>query len=358
MPTSRPTYQQGEDPTTQNCSCARCSAMRRTPAGPPTWYPVERQDPRHFGVSSLYSDDTILQLIALSLKSTGTPYPDQGQDVGVGNRAETAMTVPNRALAPFTPMQTARAQDNYSYAPAHERAGPPNTGFPRSPTFDESIAESRRRLAGRYLNNPDAYSQGLHGPAQAARYTNLCTSGRCGKKDHIVVARSKAGRENVAEIRVCRFGPGSRGGIGKCLLLAAVPVRIYYFNLRIHVYQFVRNLYPRHPLPLALNFLEVDFTFVTLSFNNAMYQCFLSKDGLQLGATRGSPHCDHCLTFNRIRDRAAPRTPALISAGFVDSTDMTVELFISTCINSIVVYFADEGYIASMRVLPQLEDVC
>jgi hypothetical protein len=25
------------------------------------------------------------------------------------------------------------------------------------PTLDTSIAESRRRLAGRYLNNPDAY---------------------------------------------------------------------------------------------------------------------------------------------------------------------------------------------------------
>ena len=30
-------------------------------------------------------------------------------------------------------------------------------GLPRAQTLDASIAEGRRRLAGRYLNNPDAY---------------------------------------------------------------------------------------------------------------------------------------------------------------------------------------------------------
>ncbi|KAH8989581.1 hypothetical protein EDB92DRAFT_1947329 [Lactarius akahatsu] len=67
------------------------------------------------------------------------------------------MTIPNRALVPFTSMQTARAQGDYSYAPVHERAGPPNTEFPWSLTFNESITESWRCLTGRYLNNPDAY---------------------------------------------------------------------------------------------------------------------------------------------------------------------------------------------------------
>ena len=30
-------------------------------------------------------------------------------------------------------------------------------GLPRAPTLETSIAEGRRRLAGRYLSNPDAH---------------------------------------------------------------------------------------------------------------------------------------------------------------------------------------------------------
>jgi len=65
------TDQQDRNPTIQNCSCALCSAGRRTQAGPPTWYPVELQDPRYFGVSSLYDDHTTPQLIA-PLQRTST----------------------------------------------------------------------------------------------------------------------------------------------------------------------------------------------------------------------------------------------------------------------------------------------
>ncbi|KAH9012465.1 hypothetical protein EDB85DRAFT_1019980 [Lactarius pseudohatsudake] len=126
-----PTYQQGEDPTSQNCTCARCSDVQRTRAGPPTWYPVSQQDPRHFG------------------------DPAVNQDQNVDNRAETAMFVPNRAWTQFVPPQTARIQ-NY-LAPVHGSAGPTNMGLAQAPTLDTSIAESRRRLAGRYLNNPGAY---------------------------------------------------------------------------------------------------------------------------------------------------------------------------------------------------------
>ncbi|KAI9447068.1 hypothetical protein BJY52DRAFT_1420528 [Lactarius psammicola] len=129
------TNQQGENPTIQNCFCARCSAVRRTQAGPPTWYPVEQPDPRHFS-------------------NTIPPYLVQDQNVH--NRAETAAIVPNRAWAQFVPPQTASIQDNSGYAPV-QRVGPPNTGLPPDPTLDMLIAESRRRLAGRYLNNPDAY---------------------------------------------------------------------------------------------------------------------------------------------------------------------------------------------------------
>ncbi|KAH9042292.1 hypothetical protein EDB84DRAFT_1473217 [Lactarius hengduanensis] len=122
-----PTYQQGEDPTIQNCSCARCSDVQRTQAGLPTWYPnVGQQDPMDFGDPVVNQDN---------------------------NRAESAMIIPNRAWAQFMPPQTA----NSGHAAIHERAGPPNMGSAQAPTLDASIAESRRRLAGRYLNNPDAY---------------------------------------------------------------------------------------------------------------------------------------------------------------------------------------------------------
>ena len=41
------------------------------------------------------------------------------------------------------------------YAPVQERESPPNMGLARALTLDPSIAESRRRLADRYLNNPN-----------------------------------------------------------------------------------------------------------------------------------------------------------------------------------------------------------
>ena len=61
-----PVYQQGQDPIIQNCSCARCSVVQRTQAGPPAWNSIEQQDLRHLGVSILYDDDAILHLISLS----------------------------------------------------------------------------------------------------------------------------------------------------------------------------------------------------------------------------------------------------------------------------------------------------
>ena len=43
------------------------------------------------------------------------------------------------------------------YARADERAGPSNVDLIRAPMLDESITEGRRRLAGLYVNNPNAY---------------------------------------------------------------------------------------------------------------------------------------------------------------------------------------------------------
>ncbi|KAH9015744.1 hypothetical protein EDB83DRAFT_2528937 [Lactarius deliciosus] len=126
-------YQQGDDTTIQNCSCTQCSEVQRTHAAPPNWYPVGPRDPRHFNA------------------------PRVNQDQGVDNRVETALIAPGRAWTQFVPPQTARIQDNFGYAPVPERAGPLNTGSLRALTLDASIAESRRRLAGLYLNNPEGY---------------------------------------------------------------------------------------------------------------------------------------------------------------------------------------------------------
>jgi hypothetical protein len=121
------------DPAPQNCSCVWCA--RPTQAGPPNWHPTEQQDPRHFANAS-------------------NPYTNQGQPEGVNNRAESVLL--NHA-AQFAPLQNARTPDNLGFAPIQERAGPPDMRFPWAQALDTSIAESRRRLAGRYLNNPNAY---------------------------------------------------------------------------------------------------------------------------------------------------------------------------------------------------------
>src|SRR6266702_1979982 len=90
------------------------------------------------------------------------------------------------------------------------------------------------------------------------------------------------------------------------------------------------SLYPRPPTPR--NLLEGDCTFVTLMFN----QMTFLKDGPHLDATREFPPLcfydrAHRLTLNHIRDNPAQRT--LTSAGFVDSTGMTVELCVNVCNN-------------------------
>jgi hypothetical protein len=49
------------------------------------------------------------------------------------------------------------AQENFGYAPAQERAGPPNLGFAQAQPLDARIAENLKRIANQYLNNPGAY---------------------------------------------------------------------------------------------------------------------------------------------------------------------------------------------------------
>ncbi|KAI9450799.1 hypothetical protein BJY52DRAFT_1226998 [Lactarius psammicola] len=128
-----PTPGQAANATTPNCSCPWCSDVQRRP---PTWYSVEQQHPRHF-------DNAVV------------PYVNQGQ--AVDNPVETALIEPHRMREQWVDPQAVGIQDNFSYASVRERAGPSNARLLQAPTLDVSIAEGRRRLAGHYLNNPDAY---------------------------------------------------------------------------------------------------------------------------------------------------------------------------------------------------------
>ena len=135
-----PTYQEGKYPTVQNCNCAQCFAMRPTQIGPTTWYPVEQQDRRHFGVSFLITMPPHSRSLTLSPKSIGSPHLNHGQNVA--NRAETALIVPNRTPAQLVPPQTAvsakvpsrihmsdvlkQGIPDFGYASVYDRAGPSN----------------------------------------------------------------------------------------------------------------------------------------------------------------------------------------------------------------------------------------
>ncbi|KAN0132103.1 hypothetical protein V8E53_010140 [Lactarius tabidus] len=124
---------------------------------------------KEFRRNIMIVDRTTHQLITLTPKSASIPYTNQGQPESVNNRAESVL--PDHA-AQFAPLQNARTPDNFGYAPVQERAGPPDMGSHWAQALDTSIAESRRRLAGRYLNNPNAYvstirlEPGLSGQSQ------------------------------------------------------------------------------------------------------------------------------------------------------------------------------------------------
>ncbi len=80
-------------------------------------------------------------------------------------------------------------------------------------------------------------------------------------------------------LSTCEFSTGRHSFTGRCAC-----AYILALNLRIYVNQFFPSLYPRPPP--HRNLIEGDFTFVTLSFNNAMR--FL-KAGPHLDATRRFP---------------------------------------------------------------------
>ncbi|KAF8262363.1 hypothetical protein EI94DRAFT_1704825 [Lactarius quietus] len=123
-----PAYQQGRVATIQNCSCWKCSEGQRAEACPMTEYAVEQQQARVFDSANTYLN----------------------QDQIVNTCVEAVPVGHTWAL------QTAGTQDNFSYAPVHERAGPHDLGFSQAQSPEQPILESRRRLTSQYLNNLNA----------------------------------------------------------------------------------------------------------------------------------------------------------------------------------------------------------
>ncbi|KAH9015747.1 hypothetical protein EDB83DRAFT_235763 [Lactarius deliciosus] len=141
-----PTPTQDTNATIPNCSCQRCSdAQRRQP----TWYSIEQQD----------------------RQNAVAPYVNRG----VNNHVETVSIAPVRSEswepAQSVAPQAVEIQDNVSYPPVPERAGPFDIGLVPAPILNVSIAEGRRRLAGHYINNPDAYVSVIRlEPGQSGRF--------------------------------------------------------------------------------------------------------------------------------------------------------------------------------------------
>ncbi|KAH9016070.1 hypothetical protein EDB85DRAFT_2022095 [Lactarius pseudohatsudake] len=143
-----PTPAQDTNATIPDCSCQRCSdAQRRLP----TWYPIEQQDRQVHHIGNAVA-----------------PYVNQDQ--GANNHVETVSIAPvhSREPAQFAPRQSC---DNVGYPPVPERAGPFDIGLVPAPILNASIAEGRRRLAGHYINNPDAYVSVIRlEPGQSGRF--------------------------------------------------------------------------------------------------------------------------------------------------------------------------------------------
>ncbi|KAH9021742.1 hypothetical protein EDB85DRAFT_1999696 [Lactarius pseudohatsudake] len=139
-----PTPAQDTNATVPNCSCQRCSDAQRRQQ---TW--IEEHDPQHF-------------------RNAVTPYVNRDRGV---NHVGTALIAPVRSQAQFAPPQAAEIQDNFSYPPVPERAGPFDIGLVPAPILNASIAEGRRRLAGHYINNPDVYVSMIRlEPGQSGRF--------------------------------------------------------------------------------------------------------------------------------------------------------------------------------------------
>ncbi|KAH9043557.1 hypothetical protein EDB83DRAFT_2523858 [Lactarius deliciosus] len=137
---------QDTNATIPNCFCQRCSdAQRRQP----TWYPIEQQD----------------------RQSAVAPYVNQDQ--GVNNHVETVSIAPvhSREPAQFVPPQAAEIRDNFGHPLGPESTSPFDIGLIPAPILNASIAEGRRRLAGHYINNPDAYVSVIRlEPGQSGRF--------------------------------------------------------------------------------------------------------------------------------------------------------------------------------------------
>ena len=105
-----------------------------------------------------------------------------------------------------------------------------------------------------------------------------------GFKNPLHLAKLRESRNVFYTHSTCQFSTDRHSFTDHCT--CAPPLVL---NPRIHVNQFILSSYPRPlgPLPPSCNLLEGGFTFVALSFNNAIL-CFL-PGGPFMDATRAFP---------------------------------------------------------------------
>ncbi|KAF8495762.1 hypothetical protein F5888DRAFT_538870 [Russula emetica] len=143
----------------QNCPCPMCSRTRNADYQTTTGT-IENQDLR------------------LPVVRTELVDPYANQNVGGAHPAGIAATVghPTQAwsVAPQAP-----CQENAGYAPLYEVVDPPQVQMDMAPNegaLDMSVPERLRRLAGRYVSNPDSTVNGVHlEPGPSGRFQVVIT---------------------------------------------------------------------------------------------------------------------------------------------------------------------------------------
>jgi len=141
----------------QNCPCPICSRTRSAD-DPMSAGTIENQDLR-FPVESV------------------DPYASQ--NVGGAHPAGIAATVGHPTQAWSVAPQAQHYQENAGYAPLHEVVDPPQVQMDMAPNegaLDMSAPERLRRLAGRYVGNPDSTVNGVYlEPGPSGRFQIVIT---------------------------------------------------------------------------------------------------------------------------------------------------------------------------------------
>jgi len=146
----------------QGCSCSICSRIRCTEYHM-TSGTIQYQDSSppvvstvHFTTSLSLTGDSFLKelVVPYANRNVGGAYP-------TGIAATVDFSTPAWSVTPQAPQY----QENGGNAPLHETLDPPQVQMDMAPNegaLDMSVSERLRRLAERYVSNPDLTVNGVH----------------------------------------------------------------------------------------------------------------------------------------------------------------------------------------------------